>query len=300
MCKKKDDPEPSATSQRVTGYKILINDTVVMKGAFQYTGNLGSALIITDAGSFEIQKTTFQYSGNEINNVTDYERISGSLVKYSFKEVTGYTGNNPLQVISHYYDDAGIETTQEKTIYTYDGSLLKKTDDYHYYSGTWEPAGTTSFTYDNQGRILQEYDTSGYYGQITTHSYVNNQRTESLTQDYFEGVLTNDSKTSYEYANNRLSKSIFFNWQSGAWEKEEEIGYTYNGLGNLASESWESYYFSARIEYTYGDGIGNYRQCAKIAGGEFIFPGDPTPYPVKSSRPSSGFPFRPDFIHKDH
>jgi len=104
MCKKKDDATPPSTLQRISGYKVYYNDTLAMKGVFTYSGNLGTELIVTDTGSTEIQKSTFEYSGNEIISTTDYERINGVMAKYSFIEVNGYTGPNPSEVVTHLYN----------------------------------------------------------------------------------------------------------------------------------------------------------------------------------------------------
>lgn len=178
-----------------------------------------------------------------------------------------------------YWNEAG----QSKKVYTYEGSVLKKMDSYSYYSGTWEKKGTTTFNYDSIGRILKEVDTTGTWGIITTFIYDSDHMTNAITQNYSDGTLTNSTKVSYEYMNSLVSSAISYWWESETWNKIEDDQYEYNESGNPVNMGIEyTGLFRLKINFKYGEGTGNYRQCMKVFGVEGFLPGNPSPYPVKS------------------
>jgi len=295
MCKKKDTA--TSTLQRITGENMYIHDTLFMKGIFTYTGTLLTTSITYDAsGTTELSKTTFQYSGNMVTSMLSYYKKNGAWNKESLVEITGYSGDNPTEIISHYYNDDGVETSQYKELYTYEGGLLKQLDDFAYVTGAWVPEESTTFTYDNKGRILQETgDTNNSYSQVTKYSYDADHMTEALTRGYFNGIYTNYEKTTYVYANSLLSGSVTCKWDSVTWTKTGDMQYRYNEAGNLVKEIDESTdYFHWEFDVTYGEGSGNYRQLVKISGAEYLLPGDPTPYPVKHT----GSRFKLPHVHK--
>ena len=285
MCRKKDSEATSnSQNQRIIAATVYFNDTLESRGVYTYTGNLLTEVKSYDAGNAEDYKTVFGYTGNTISSCTDYSKSNGSWNKESFMEISGFNGDNPLETISHSYDNTGAEQSQSKTVYTYEGTLLKKMDEYNNNNGSWDLVGSTIYKYDSLGRIQQSNDTMNSWGHITTYTYNAGQMTESLTQSYSYGILANSNKTSYEYANNRLSASKFYYWIAGSWSQEGETQYDYNEFGN---ELREKYIYtgssaSMRVDVTYGEGSGNFRQCLKIEGDLPFLPGDPTPYPVKS------------------
>ncbi len=287
MCKKdsnNNNNNPSVLNQRVTEYKYYMNDTLFGKCTVTYSGNVITELMVYDPGQAEMQKTAIQYSGNSITSVTSYDKHYDTWQKDSMDEVVGYTGDNPNEIIFHAYNNAGNEIDKSRTTYTYSGSLLTKTDDYHAYTGNWELVNSTAYTYDNNGKIVQESDTSDSWGYITTYRYESGRMVESLRQAHTYGTLTNEYRITFEYTNNLMTKSISYEWSYNAWEKNIETSYTYNEFGNLISEQYDDpyYNYSMKIVVTYGAGSGNFRQYLKVMGGENFLPGIPIPYPVKS------------------
>jgi hypothetical protein len=290
MCKKKETESGSApsTSQRTIGYNYYLNDTLIGKGQLTYNGSLVAEILQSMPGwGDDSSKSVYQYSGSKISTSTEYEKSNGVWNKMALYEITGYIGDNPGEIILHQYYQ-GVETIQTKNKYFYNGSLLKEMESFYLSSGTWELSNITRFIYDINGRIVQTSDTNGYWGHITTYHYEGDHRTESLEQEYSGGVLSNYSRIVYEYANNRLSRSIYYQWISGSWNQEYESQFEYNNNGNLSREKFANSPAEVySIEFIYGNGSGNYRQIQKISGGTPVLPGDPFPYPVKSSGPLS-------------
>jgi hypothetical protein len=289
MCKKKDNSELSS-SQRVIGMILYFNDTAYGTYVLTYSGNLLQELSLPNTVMGEGSKTVFQYSGTFISSSTDYYKQNGNWIRNNLTNINGYSGDNPIEIVMHDYDDAGVEKSQDKTVYSYDGTLLKKMEEYSFQVGTWRLESTTIYTYDSKGRIIQEVDTtSSYYGNITTHSYDSDHRTESLIQEYHEGKLTNSGKITYLYTNNRYSGDIYYRWEPEAWIKYSEDQCEYNEFGNVSREIYQHVgsSVSMRVDITFGEGTGNYRQCMKVAGGTPVLPGDPYPVPVKSVYPAS-------------
>jgi hypothetical protein len=291
LCKKKESDTPAGVSaQRITGTATYFLDTLASRYTFIYAGSLLTEVISDDSLPAGGYKTVFQYAGNTISSCMDFYKHNNSWQKEEFTEINGYNGDNPLEIISHSYDENGIDRYQHKTNFTYNGSLLIMMDEYFNENGTWINVGKTLYTYDSKGRIQQETDTSSSYGHITTYHYDADNMTEAVSQGYYEGHLSNSGKTTYEYSAGRLSESAYYNWDSNDWTIESTTQYGYNEYGNIVSErilsqgSIEMY----RVEVTYGEGTGNYRKCAQIETGIPIFPGDPTPYPVKSRGHQSG------------
>jgi hypothetical protein len=287
MCSKddSDNNSPPTVSYRVTSDSLYINDTLTFTGKFTYNSNMLTEIIYYLLGSEEYMKQVFQYSGNSISFVTLYTKNNGVWNKQTEYEILGYNGDNPTGVIEHYYNEAGVETYKSKTVYIYQGTVLQKTDRYSSETGVWTLTGSTSYQYDDQGRIKQEMDdtTFNYYAHLKSYSYVGDKMSEMLTQEYtpYYGILTNYAKTTFEYVNGHLSKTFDYAWDSGSWKVDGQTRYEYNAAGNLMSV-WSdiSGYFSYKDVYLYSEGSGNYRQCQKSMG-QAPLPGDPTPYPVK-------------------
>lgn len=294
MCKKEDDTvTPTTVSHRITGYNFYFNDTLEMKVNITYSGNLIAAIMATDAGGAEISKEELEYEGNSIKSVTEYEKSVDTWIKSFRYEVNGYTGDNPQEIVFRSYDASGIETYANKIIYGFEGTLLKHQDSYTFQNGTWGLYGITTYIYDTRGRILVEDETAFSWGHITTYTYSGELMTEALTQSKDYTSLTNSGKSTYEYVNNLLTKVTTYDWtEGGAWIKSSEEEFTYNVDGTLETEwlKFHDYGFSARIEFIYGEGSGNFRQYIKITGGGPVLPGDPTPYPVKSTGLTDKFP----------
>lgn len=294
MCKKtssSDTPPDNTSGQRITGYAYYYNDVLEGTAGVTYNGNLITEILEKDPSGAELNKETIQYNGNSIASVTSYFKESGPWLKGGFDEVVGYSGDNPLEIISHSFKDGGAETGWDKRKYIYEGALLKKMEDYYIYSGICKLGRTTIYTYDNSGKILHENDTTQSNGYFTSYTYTAEHMTEALRSNLEWGNVTNDRKTTYEYANNRLSKETDYNWTAGAWVKEWAYSYEYNQSGNvvrLLQEDFVESYLS-RVEINYGAGSGNYAQYMKASGMEDYLPGNPTPNPVKSPGRQQGF-----------
>jgi hypothetical protein len=285
MCKKEKDPEPSA-SKRITGYTVFMKDTLIMTCDLNYSGNLVTELVMYDTTSTVEQRIIIGYSGTQITGSTEYWNEDGTMSKYSSKEITGYSGANPNGIISRYYNASGNETSAYKTIYGYDGTLLKSAEEYQVFNGSWELNKTIAYFYDNSGKIVQQADTFMNYGHIITYKYDAGHMQEALQQNYTFGVKTNNSKITYENIGSLPSNRSLYDWISGAWVKSINEDYTYNSDGTLASTrtEWTESNFKYNVIYLYGDGSGNYRECLKTIGGVMILPGEPAPYPVKSTK----------------
>ena len=284
QCKKKDtDTAVPDQSQRITAAEVYDNDSLTTNVVYSYSGNLLTEIISNYSGQTEKYKTTFQYAGNSLCSSTGYYKKDGSWRKESFTEIGSYSGDNPLEIISHTFDD-GIEMYKFKNVYSYDGSRLKQVDEFYSDNGPWTLAGSTNYTYDSTGRIRQVTDTSDIYGHLTTYYYDGDQMTEFVTQAYYNGITMNSAKTTYEYTGGRLSGSANYYWTSNAWSKESENQFEYNELGNLLRVKmlFPGSVYSMRTEVIYGQGTGNFAKCQKVLGMEFFLPGDPTPYPVKA------------------
>jgi hypothetical protein len=165
--------------------------------------------------------------------------------------------------------------------------LLTDESCWSYQSGAWTNSSSTSFSYDNSGRILKVSSNinspiGADYGSWTTYYYEGELMKEAIVQSYYH-VLSNNSKTSFEYEDGRVSKKIRYNWQSGNWVEDSEQQYEYIGSGNLVGIYCISltYAYSYKIIYVYEGGRGNYRQAIKIMSPGSCLPGEPTPIPVK-------------------
>jgi hypothetical protein len=291
-CKKEKDNNPVADQgQRIVATRSVFGDTLVVYEKFNYNGNLLVEILETDSLSTDSVKYTFQYAGTKIISETWFIKSNGNWTKLSIHEITGYSGDNPSGILEQMFDEGGNVIHESKTSYVYSGSLLMKMEHYFKLNNNWTLFSFRDYTYNDKGKIIQESDTTTewggeIYGNITTYYYDADRMTESLNKFYLADSLKNDSRYVYEYADNRLSRRIYYNWDSGTWIMAGEWLYEYNESGNLVKmqRTQNSY----KVEYSYGDGVGNYKECLKIFNGEYILPGDPTPYPVRPVKTGLG------------
>jgi YD repeat-containing protein len=286
MCKKKEpDPEPSVQKQRLIEQIFFSSDIKMSTSTSSYSGELLNEIIDHDSTGMEWAKMVFEYNGNTITSFSRYEKTSGGWVKVSFSEINGYSGENPLEITTHYYDQSGVEGDRYKSVYTYEGPMLKKLEDFYLLGSSWQLARFETYNYDSQGRIVQITDTSVYYnGIVTTFTYDAVHMTECLLRAISQGSFTNIGKTIYHYAGNRLTGTTDYRWNSAIWAENGGSQFEYNAAGNLVRERFQGSGFFLRVDFAYGEGGGNYRQCMKATGND-VLPGDPFPSPVKSLKP---------------
>jgi hypothetical protein len=280
--KDEDNNAPVNNGQRIIAMKCVLLDTLEINESFIYNGSLLSEIIMPETIISDSEKLVIQYAGGKISSSAYFSKRDNTWSMESSNEILGYNGDNPSGIHSISYDSSGAIDYESKTLYTYSGTLLSKSEYYTKPTGTWGLSYSILYSYDNQGRIIQMTDTTtkwGYtYGDITRYYYDGNQLKETLELYYSSGTLDTNSKCTYQYANNLLTGKTYYNW-TGIWTLASEWQYGYNEAGNLVSErradgAWD-------YQYTYGQGTGNYRQCMKAFDVEAIMPGDPTPYPVK-------------------
>ena len=282
-CQKNPENDP-ALPERVISARFYLGGKLATNIEYHYSDNLLTEIIkFNDAGD-EIFKTVYQYNGNKIKNCTSYTQTNGSWETASITEIKGYSGDDPVEIIAHQYD-LGVEQGQIKTLYTYEGGLLKKKEKYNSWNSTWQQVENIWFKYDGRGRIWQETDSSNIV-HTKTYYYAGDLMVEAISEvfDGEEQIMT--IKTTYVYLNDRLSAALDSVCTSSTWMKAGKTQYDYNEHGELWRLQYEgSGCFGPEMtEYTYGKGTGNYRQCAKIDR-ELVLPGDPTPSPVIASSP---------------
>jgi hypothetical protein len=284
-----DDETTPGSGQRIIGTRIFFNDTLTSTISYAYAGSLLTEVKMAESDSSYESKEVFDYTGNLLTSSMGYLKSNGTWVRQSLTEIMSYTGDNPSEIIFSTYDETGTLESKDKTVFIYDGNLLVRRDRFHQYSGSWFATGSVLYEYDSRQRILQETDTNGGFGSIVMHTYAGDQMTESLTQYYHSGIPENGAKTNYSYSGLQLTKIVEYMWYSGSWTQMRESQYGYNSQGNVVTQQVSISYMTAnlKMEIVYGEGTGNYRQCAKWSGAVML-PGDPVPYPVKSPGNKTG------------
>jgi hypothetical protein len=288
QCRKStSDPAEPVTGQRITGITIYMNDTATMSSVINYSGNRIAEEINSIGTGLINSKTVFAYAGNRISSYSNYTKSGAGWRKTSTTEISGYSGDNPSEILNHYYNESGSEISTQRTLYIFEAEVPKRMETYYSYSGTWQLVRIASYKYDSIGRIISESDTLGGYGNTVVHTYSGNHRTETLSQEWNQGTATNDSRFTYEYAGDLLSVYTGYEWKSGAWTESSRLEFGYNDQGNIKTgrNTIIGEPGSYRYEVSYEAGTGNYRQCMKTGTDGFLFPGDPSPYPVKSANP---------------
>ena len=171
---------------------------------------------------------TYDDRGNLIKKYTSYSTYTGNIVTYTYDK-----NDNMLNKNHDYNADGKIDY---QYIYTYNkhNDLLKKSYDYNADGKIDYDVDCYSYTYDDNGRILEK---------VITSCDKNNQFTKkevyTYTYDKNENVITKVYKKylqSYNYKD----------------QKEGIYNYTYDQNNNLTKESYkDSYYGYKDYIYTY-------------------------------------------------
>jgi hypothetical protein len=281
-CSKDDgnnNPPPVAT-ERITGGRMYIGDSLNSSGLYNYTGNLLTEVLDYDAKGVQTGRAVMRYTGDRLDSMTSYGKWNGAMTRDHLVEFKDYAGNNPTVVIDHTFRVDGTETRQDKSTYVYEGTFLKKRTVDYFTEGTWKFDRCETYTYNNAGNIAVTRDSTAVWQYQTEMTYVNGLMTESVTRHYYTGSWTNGSKSVYTYSGSLLNKVSLYSWNGTGWDSSSQISFSYNANGHPAMQTWESQGFSYHIEFTYRTGTGNYRQFYNWAASP-ILPGDPMPVPVK-------------------
>ena len=278
----------SPVIQRIIAENEIWNDTIKPVKSYTYMDNLITEIVEYNGLTEATGMTEVQYSGDVISSFKKYYKINGTMHLKTFSEITAFAGDNPAEIIEHQYSDEGIEEYQSKRKYYYSGDFLKEATYYSYESGAWKISSSTSYSYDNKGRIGQittnvHSPIGADFGTSSTYYYEGSLLSEFIVQSYYH-VMTNVSKTSFEYTDGMLSKAVTYKWESNNWVKDgKQQYYEYNESGNLVSIRYEDtgpFPYSYKILYIYEEGTGNYRQCINAMAPENFIPGKPWPMPV--------------------
>ncbi|MEI6681448.1 MAG: hypothetical protein WCO44_02410 [Bacteroidota bacterium] len=288
-CKKKSSESSGSTpSERIIEWAYYANDTINSKTVFQYSGNqLSSAIDYHSSHLVKTAKTTFQYSGNQLISVTRYDTANGIWYKSSFTEVTSFSGTNPVEILTHSFDQAGNEYTAYKWIYTFGTAGLTSATWYNFSLGSWTESEKALCTYDSNKRIIATDITynNGNEKYWITYLYQGNQITTELDSTKYSGSL-DIWKYAMEYTGGRLTSSKGYDWNNNTWVQYNIENYTYNSLGNILiyQDQELNSQHKYREEFKYEAGSGNYRQYEAITGNYSpLVTGWPWPAPVKST-----------------
>jgi hypothetical protein len=202
-----------------------------------------------------------------------YNYSNGSWTKEGLIEIPGYSGNDPLQMIVHYYNASGQETGKHRTDFFYQGTLLIKEIHYTFNNGNWQYHDTYKYTYTSNGNIMQSLyytDTlsSATYKEAFTWSGSTLSTSSSML--YQNNSWIDDYKDEFVYSNGKCSKSSSYTMNNGNWEVSSITSFEYNSSGNFSKESWS--YSDPNNIYSdvinYESGAGNFRIFVSIIWGD--------------------------------
>jgi YD repeat-containing protein len=158
------DPKNLATTYTYNGFNELVSQTSPDTGTTSFTYDAaGNMLTKTDA-----RGVVATYSYDVLNRVTSI----------SYPATTSITGNGPAQTITYQYDSCPNGK----------GRLCSFTD----------RTGTTSYSYDVQGRVLSKTQTVGGLTQTVAYRY-------NAAGQMDEMTLPSGKKVALNYTNNRVT-----------------------------------------------------------------------------------------------
>ncbi|OQY30012.1 MAG: hypothetical protein B6244_01765 [Candidatus Cloacimonetes bacterium 4572_55] len=194
----------------------------------------------------------------------------------SWKTQWTYDGdNNQTELISQAWEN-GAWANSYKEISTYENGLNTEILAQMWQEGTWVDFTLTTYSYDSEGRVIEEiyqmqmggewfgqsktlytytgdllterleqsweyWPTPGWTNSSRTfYTYENGDLIEELQQtaDFMSGILENNNRISYTYDNGHITEELqqIFGIDNSVWIDNNLISYTYDGNWNQIEE----------------------------------------------------------------
>lgn len=211
---------------------------------------------------------TYNPQGDMLSMAVDLWRdgtwVASMLMSYTYDG----SGNLIEDIMQMDSDDDGVLEYFFRTVYTYSGGRMTKSEDYTWY-GTWQKTMETTYTYNSQGQLIEEVSLFdlGYGYQIYTekiiYTYHGNGQIETETRQSYQGTWENAYRYTYAYnANAQRTSSLEQAWVGSAWENVYLSTSVYEGLNGEETEAlyqtWDGAAWVNVNRSTYGyDSRGN-------------------------------------------
>lgn len=256
-CKKDKNDDLQKFTHRIISDKYYYNNLLESETAYEYTGEKLTT-ITEDPGTDEESEILLSYpnentiiaTGSDIGTVTF--TLSNNLVTEivdanDYKYTTSYNSENQIENTKEYDYDGGWTLSYEQD-YTYSsGKLVLRTGiEYGGTEGNWE--NKYVYTYNGE-ELIEELHTYKSPG----------------------GVWTDCHKYAFTYSNGKISKRTHYYKSETSWVENYYEEFLYDTYGNLI-KSFEDGDNSDRMEYTYEEGNGNFRQIFENSEYEFGYP----------------------------
>jgi len=99
---------------------------------------------------------------------------------------------------------------------------------------------TITNTYENGKLIEASGEAGGFYSDRDLYTWVGDNNTEVLSQDWEDGAWVNLSRSTHSFQGNKVIGTLTEEWRDDAWENYMRISNTYNGdkIDHWIGEQW--------------------------------------------------------------
>ena len=259
-CKKDED---SKTFWRIITMNNYIDNVQTYADHLEYTGEKYTDSRAFDYESGDSVKSTITYPDENSAIILDYSKIGGQWEPMSKGE---YTFQNQLATQLIFYESSeGTFVPFMKINLTYQsGNMVEET--WSFYVETWQPTMKIEYTYDGDN-VVQSILSGNFSGsweiankEVVTYS---GDKVDVIIESDYDGqAYSESSKYEFIYTDNILSKVQTYSFESGSWQTDSFIDYTYDQHGNLTSETGNFADEVDKYVYSYEEGKGNFGQIS--------------------------------------